>query len=297
MPFHGTEVIAVDADGQPHIVLKPALETIGVDFSTQRAKLVRRSWACVGQRPMQLPGDTQSRLHMTVDVRTFLMLLATIDENRVPEDVRPLLVAYQREVADVIESYWTKGAAVQPGVEVGPQHEIPQTMSEALQMAADNLDRAEVAEAKVIEQGEKMAADRPKVTYVETYVDARKDTTTFTVLAKQLGMRSAHQLYEELKARGVVYQRAQGRRRTSSGGWVTVLQWLPRAGYEHWFKILDQSDAPTLHNGQKPTTLYVLPPGKVGIPEKLAEQPRKAAKSPGNVTNLPTRRDDNGGAA
>ena len=42
------------------------------------------------------------------------MLLATIDESRVPEAVRPKLVAYQAEVADAIEAYWTKGAAINP---------------------------------------------------------------------------------------------------------------------------------------------------------------------------------------
>ena len=306
IPFHGTEVLAVDADGQPQIVLRPVIEGLGLDFATQITKLRRRSWACVGQRPMQLPGDTQSRMHVTVTVKTFLMLLATVDENRVPEHVKDLLIAYQREVADAIEAYWTKGAAVKPGVEVGPQHQVPQSFAQALRLAAEQLERAEVAERhvaelepKIAEQGKELASARPKVTYVETYVDARKDTTTFTVLAKQLGLRSAHQLYEELKARGVVYQKPQGRRRTSRGGWETVLQWLPRAGYENWFKVLDQPDAPSLHNGQKPTTLYVLPPGKVGIAEKLAGQPVAEVEPLSNVTELPSRRDSDrpGGAA
>jgi hypothetical protein len=51
---------------------------------------------------------------VAVDVRTFLMLLATVDEHRVAEAVRPKLVAYQAEVADAIEAYWTKGAAINP---------------------------------------------------------------------------------------------------------------------------------------------------------------------------------------
>lgn len=47
-----------------------------------------------------------------VDVRTFLMLLATINEKHVAATVRPKLIAYQAEVADAIEAYWTKGGAI-----------------------------------------------------------------------------------------------------------------------------------------------------------------------------------------
>jgi hypothetical protein len=51
---------------------------------------------------------------LTCDIRTFLMLLATIDERRVAKDVKPKLIAYQAEVADAIEAYWTKGGAINP---------------------------------------------------------------------------------------------------------------------------------------------------------------------------------------
>src|SRR5690349_5649296 len=39
-------------DGLPHIVLKPAVEELGLDYPTQLAKLRTRSWATVGQSPM-----------------------------------------------------------------------------------------------------------------------------------------------------------------------------------------------------------------------------------------------------
>lgn len=114
IPFHGTDLLAVDCDGRPNVVLRPAIESLGLDFSAQRKKLQGRSWACMGESTTQLPGDTQRRTHTTVDVRTFLMLLATINENNVSEDKRPLLIAYQSEVADVIEAYWRDGGAINP---------------------------------------------------------------------------------------------------------------------------------------------------------------------------------------
>lgn len=113
IPFNGGEVLAVDVNGKPHVILRPAIDRLGLDYSTQIAKLKSRSWATVGQSPT-VAEDGRIREMVTVDVRTFLMLLATIDERRVREDVRPLLIAYQAEVADAIEAYWTKGGAINP---------------------------------------------------------------------------------------------------------------------------------------------------------------------------------------
>lgn len=114
VPFHGDEILTIDQGGKPHVILKPALEKLGVDYSAQYRRLQRRSWACVAMTATQLPGDNQVRQVVTVDVRTFLMLLATIDEQRVEPAVRPTLIAYQQEVADAIEKYWTKGGAINP---------------------------------------------------------------------------------------------------------------------------------------------------------------------------------------
>jgi hypothetical protein len=100
-------------DGQPQIVLKPVIEELGLDYSTQLTKLRQRSWATVGQSPM-VAEDGKTRLMAVVPVRTFLMLLATVNENRVAEAHRPTLVAFQNETADAIEAYWTQGGAINP---------------------------------------------------------------------------------------------------------------------------------------------------------------------------------------
>ncbi|MEU6543962.1 phage antirepressor N-terminal domain-containing protein [Streptomyces sp. NPDC046859] len=100
-------------DGQPQIVLKPAIEELGLDYSTQLAKLRQRSWATVGQSPM-VAEDGKTRLMAVIPVRTFLMLLATVNENRVTESARPTLIAFQNETAEAIEAYWMQGGAINP---------------------------------------------------------------------------------------------------------------------------------------------------------------------------------------
>lgn len=111
--FHGDEVLLVEHDGRPFIVLKPSIESIGLDYWAQIRKLREHSWATTASKAV-VAADGKVRDMLICDVRTFLMLLATIDERRVAKDVAPKLIAYQAEVADAIESYWTKGGAVNP---------------------------------------------------------------------------------------------------------------------------------------------------------------------------------------
>lgn len=113
IPFHGSEILAVAENGKPRIILKPAVEHIGLDYPTQYRKLASKSWATVGLVPM-VAEDGKTRQMVTVDLRTFFMLLATIDERRVSDEARPTLIAYQNEVADVIEAHFTRGGVANP---------------------------------------------------------------------------------------------------------------------------------------------------------------------------------------
>lgn len=107
VPFRDGEILAVDVNGKPWVVMRPALESIGLSFPTQLRKLRNRSWAVVAQRATT--GADGKTYEMTiVDLRTFLMLLATVSESSVAEAIRPKLIAYQREVADVIERHFMR---------------------------------------------------------------------------------------------------------------------------------------------------------------------------------------------
>lgn len=114
IPFKGGDVLAVDVDGKPYVILRPAIERLGTDYSSQLRKLKNKSWAKLVNLTTQDHFDGMA----AVDVRTFLMLLATINEKQVAEEVRDVLVGYQSEVADVIEAYWTRGGAVNPAATV-----------------------------------------------------------------------------------------------------------------------------------------------------------------------------------
>lgn len=100
-------------DGQPHVILKPAVDDLGLAYSPQLRKLKSRSWGVVTET-VTTGADGKSYTMAATTVRSFLMLMANVNENRVADDVRPTLVAFQTETADAIEAYWTQGGAINP---------------------------------------------------------------------------------------------------------------------------------------------------------------------------------------
>lgn len=188
IPFHGTDILTVDVDGKAHVILKPAIEALGLAYQPQHRKLAGKSWASVTTKVMQMPGDDQAREYSVVDVRTFLMLLATIDERRVSDEARPLLIAYQSEVADVIEAYWTQGGAINPRATEDQLDAIDATIRHARgQMEVLNLGKgilpaewlstkAQIVAARALgEKPEIAAVDLPM--YVDEFLKGKNLTT------------------------------------------------------------------------------------------------------------------------
>ena len=89
-----------NVNGAPYVVLRPAVESLGLDFEAQLADLRRRAWATCVDVPT---GDEHGRAtgtEVVVDLRTWLMFLACLDADQVAAEARPALVAYQTETVN-----------------------------------------------------------------------------------------------------------------------------------------------------------------------------------------------------
>jgi len=79
VPFHGGTIQAVQDDlGNVLIVVKWICESLGIDFSSQLAKLKNHHWATVGSFTTVDPNGRQ-REHSVIPLRALPMWLATID--------------------------------------------------------------------------------------------------------------------------------------------------------------------------------------------------------------------------
>ncbi len=114
------------------------------------------------------------------------------------------------------------------------QFQVPQTLPEALQLAADL--------ALKIEQ------DKPKIEVYELLADRKGDVST-TILAKQLGT-TAIKLNRWLRDKGIKWQQAD----------------LPKAGYQDCFNVISD-----VKNGHEFTQCLVTPHGQIKISEKWAK--------------------------
>ncbi|MEU5448683.1 phage antirepressor N-terminal domain-containing protein [Streptomyces californicus] len=113
VPLSTGALQTVQHEGVPRIVFRPAVEHIGLAWSAQLQKLKNRSW--FNRVDINtVAEDGKVRPMVAVDVPTFLMWLATVNETKVAPEARPVLVAYQRETAQAIFGYWTQGVAVRP---------------------------------------------------------------------------------------------------------------------------------------------------------------------------------------
>lgn len=120
-------------------------------------------------------------------------------------------------------------------LERGQQFNIPQTLPEALQLAADL--------AKEIEQA------KPKLEVYEALADRKGDVST-TILAKQLGM-TAIKLNKKLRELGIKWEKAD----------------LPKAGYQDWFNVVAD-----VKNGHEFTQCLITPDGQIEITKLINKE-------------------------
>lgn len=150
IPFHGTTISAAQDGGTIRVALRPACDAMGLDFSSQRKRLERTSWATVVIMTT-VGADGKDREMVTIDRRTFTMWLATIDTTRLKSDrARNLVETFQREAADALDNYFHNGGAINPNAS---EHQMRALMFQAqaqmeLCQAAKGLIHPDHLEAK-----------------------------------------------------------------------------------------------------------------------------------------------------
>jgi hypothetical protein len=182
VPVPGADdLLALQADGLEWAALKPMCDSLGIDTWTQQRKLNAKSWATTSMKTV-VAGDAKSRAMVMIDSKTIPMWLATIDENRVSEEAKPKLVAYQREARDALDAYFNKRDVIAP----------PANQFDVLRAAIDQIEAAqrEAAEAKAIAQrtDERLAAIEGKHDWLSALAYARiNELPTHTNYLKRLG--------------------------------------------------------------------------------------------------------------
>lgn len=181
--FYGDTIIARRTGPGPRDVevsLRRMCENLGVDFSSQLAKLKRRPWAVVAQCPTTgADGKTYSMTMLSL--RSVASWLTDIEADRVAAHVRDKLVRYQLEAADVLADHFMPHT-----VERAPISEIDLDSNDGLLALSSKLTerliattkRAELAEGKVLSLSADLSA-------AEQIIEESSEAVAFVGLVRQ----------------------------------------------------------------------------------------------------------------
>lgn len=105
VPFHGDVIEATqDEQGEVWVSLRRVCESLGLDPTGQVQRLKRQPWAntCM----MHVLDSAGRNFEQTgIHLRSLPMWLATVEAKRVREEVRPKLILFQSELAEVVADY------------------------------------------------------------------------------------------------------------------------------------------------------------------------------------------------
>jgi ElaB/YqjD/DUF883 family membrane-anchored ribosome-binding protein len=88
-----------------YVNIKRVCENLGVDYSAQLKRLKEKPWATVAIKTT-VGNDEKTREMSMINLDSLPMWLATISSNRVSEDIRPKLIRYQIEAAQVLRDHF-----------------------------------------------------------------------------------------------------------------------------------------------------------------------------------------------
>ncbi len=114
VPFYEDTLVLTNKDNEPYVVMKPIVESMGLDWHSQRQKLgdkFRSSEVII----TSVAEDGKNRDMICLPLRKLHAWLYSVNPNKVAPELRDKIIRYQNECDDALYDYWSKGSAQRPG--------------------------------------------------------------------------------------------------------------------------------------------------------------------------------------
>lgn len=111
LAFHGDTIFCIDYQGQPFTPMKPIVENLGLGWASQSQKLNDNKDRWTVTIIVTVAQDGNEREMLCLPVRKLPAYLASINPNKVREELRPKIELYQAESDDALWNYWMNGKA------------------------------------------------------------------------------------------------------------------------------------------------------------------------------------------
>ena len=116
IPFAGEKLITVEQEGVVYVAMKPIVEAIGLDWSTQARKL-NNSQQKHGCSHMTTPTQSGIQEMLFIPIKKLNGWLFSINPEKVRSDLKDKIIQYQHECFIVLYEYWQKGEAIREKVQ------------------------------------------------------------------------------------------------------------------------------------------------------------------------------------
>lgn len=104
--FGDDTVILVEHNGQPYVVMKPLVTSMGLDWRSQHVKLMEKFGSSVVEIPT-VADDGKIRRMVCLALRMLPGWLHTLNLGKLKEALRPKVKRYQDESNDALWKHWT----------------------------------------------------------------------------------------------------------------------------------------------------------------------------------------------
>lgn len=126
--FYDDVLITIEQDNIQYVAVRPIVENMGLEWSTQKQKLDRNpKFGCVH---MNTPTNGGTQKMLCIPIHKLNGWLFSINPEKVRSDIRHIVEQYQEECFTVLHDYWHKGVAVNERAMTAPACITPQTLTE-----------------------------------------------------------------------------------------------------------------------------------------------------------------------
>lgn len=131
--FHGA-IFCIAYNCEPFTPMRPIIENLGLGWASQSQKLNDNKGRWTVTMIVTVAQDGKEREMLCLPLRKLPAWLASINPNKVREELRPKIELYQAECDDALWDYWMNGRAeCEAPSEIGPSDQnIIQTLVKAI---------------------------------------------------------------------------------------------------------------------------------------------------------------------
>ena len=106
--FNNQKLLTVEKDGIKYVAVKPICENLGLDWDSQRTKIKNNHILNEGAVIITFPSEGGLQQTTCLPIDMINGWLFTINPNKVSEEIRPVVLYYQKECYKALFEFWNK---------------------------------------------------------------------------------------------------------------------------------------------------------------------------------------------